>query len=85
MGSDVHCSQSGTEVEGRVAQKPVLSARTSSGPQNLNEIAEDNDFTVITTKKKRRKTKMKPTTTDIIMNTASPSSHIPKSRIFRSS
>jgi hypothetical protein len=41
-------------------QKPKLSARASSEPPNLDEIAVDNDFAVITTKKKQRKTKMKP-------------------------
>jgi hypothetical protein len=34
-------------------QKPASSARAASEPPNLDEIAEDNDFTVITIKIKK--------------------------------
>jgi hypothetical protein len=52
------------------AQKPALSARDSSDPPNLDEMAEDNDFTVITTKKKESDTKIKPNITETVINTA---------------
>jgi hypothetical protein len=38
-------------------QKPALSARAASEPPNLDEIAEDNECTVITAIKSQNKTK----------------------------
>jgi hypothetical protein len=61
VAADVHCSQGGTKAVGQGMQKPTLSARSSSEPPNLDEIAEDNDFTVMNTKKRQSKTKIKPT------------------------
>jgi hypothetical protein len=58
VAADVHCSQSGTKVARQVMQKPTLSAKASSEPPNLDEIAEDNGFTVITTKNDKEKQKL---------------------------
>jgi hypothetical protein len=61
VAADVHCSQGRTKAVRQGAQKPVVSARASSKPPNLADIAEINDFTVITTTKRESKTKVKPT------------------------
>jgi hypothetical protein len=66
-------------------QKPALSARASSEPPNLDEIAEDNDFTVITTKKGQSKTKVKPTASETAISTALPFSSSPESHVSGSS
>jgi hypothetical protein len=58
VAADVHCSQDGTTAVRQGMQKPALSARAASEPPNPDEIAEDNDFTVITTKKGQSKTKL---------------------------
>jgi hypothetical protein len=58
VAADVHCSQGGTKSARQGMQKPTLSARTSSEPPNLDEIAVDNDFTVVTTKRKQSKPKI---------------------------
>jgi hypothetical protein len=63
------------------AQKPALSARASSEPPNLDEIAEDNHFTVITSRKKQRKMKIKPTITDTANNKVLPSSSTPENKV----
>jgi hypothetical protein len=47
----VHCSERGTKFA-RAAQTPALSARTSSKPPNLDEIAVDNDYSVLTIERK---------------------------------
>jgi hypothetical protein len=52
VAADVHCYQDGTNVARQGAQKPALSTRASSEPPNLDEIAGDNGFDVITTKTK---------------------------------
>jgi hypothetical protein len=72
----------GTKTERQSVQKLHVSARASSEPPNFNEIAEDDDFTVITSKKKQPKSKsnLKPTITDAAINTALPSSPAPESR-----
>jgi hypothetical protein len=79
--ANVHCSQGGTKAARQVMQKPTLSARASSEPPNLYKIAVDNDFTVITTKKKQSKTKIKPTISETATNTALPSSPTPESHL----
>jgi hypothetical protein len=56
VAADVHCSQDGTKSVRQGAQKPALSARASSELPNRDEIVEDNDFTVLTTKKRQSKT-----------------------------
>jgi hypothetical protein len=57
----VHCSQGGTKAVREGSQKPALPARDVSEPPNLDETGEDNDFTVIATKKRQNKTKVNPT------------------------
>jgi hypothetical protein len=49
VAADVQYSQGGAKAVRQGAQKPALSARISSEPPNVNETAEDNDFTVIAT------------------------------------
>jgi hypothetical protein len=51
LAADVHCSQGGTKAVRQGAKKTELSARAYSEPSNLDEIAKDNDFIVITTKR----------------------------------
>jgi hypothetical protein len=82
VAADVHCSQVGTKTARQGSQKPALSARASSEPPNLDEIAEDNDFTVIIIKKKQNKTKIKSTLTETAINTALPFSPAPDSRFW---
>jgi hypothetical protein len=84
VAAGVHCSRDGTEIARQGAHKPALSARASYEPPNLDEIAEDNDFTVITTKQKQSEAKIKPTITETAINTAllsspTPESHVPGS------
>jgi hypothetical protein len=81
VAADVHCSQGGTKAVRQGMQKPALSARAASEPLNLDEIAEDNDFTVITAKKRQGKAKVKPTVSETAINTALPSSPTPESHI----
>jgi hypothetical protein len=71
--------QGGTKSERQSVQKPTVSAKASSEPPNYNETAEDNDFTVITSRKKQSKTKLMTTITDTAINTALPSSPTPES------
>ncbi|PNF32199.1 hypothetical protein B7P43_G00735, partial [Cryptotermes secundus] len=85
VAADVHCSQGGTKAVRQGAQKPALSARASSEPPNPDEIAEDNDFTVITPKKRKNKAKVNPPITEAAINTALPSSPAPESRVAGSS
>jgi hypothetical protein len=66
-------------------QKLALSAGTSSGPTSLDEIAEFNDFTVITSKKKQSKIKIKPIIKETANNTALPSSPTLESHVSASS
>jgi hypothetical protein len=51
VAADVHFSHDGTKAVRPDMQKPALSARAASEPPNPDEIAVDNGFTVITTKK----------------------------------
>jgi hypothetical protein len=62
-----------------------LSARASTERPDLDEIAEDNDFAVITTKKKQSKTKIKLTIIEAAINTALPSAPSPESHVPGSS
>jgi hypothetical protein len=56
------------------AQKAALFSGAPADPPNADEIKEDDDFTVIKTKKKPSKPKATPTVTDTAMNTALPTS-----------
>ncbi|PNF15237.1 hypothetical protein B7P43_G13027 [Cryptotermes secundus] len=94
VAADVHCSQGRNKAEARRAVKEVelptktsqrvWNGKTSERP-NPGEIAENNDFTVITPKKRQNKTKVMPTTTETAINTALPSSLTPESRVSGSS
>jgi hypothetical protein len=66
VAADQHCSRGGT--------KPASSSRVPADPPNADEIAEDDDFTVIKAKRKPSKPKATPTATETAMNTALPSS-----------
>jgi hypothetical protein len=60
VAADVHCSQGGTKAASQGMQKPASSARASSEPPNLYEIAVDNGFTtllLLPPKKKQNKNK----------------------------
>jgi hypothetical protein len=79
VAADVHFSQGGTKPARQGMQKPALSVRAASEPPNPDDIAEDNDFAVITVKKRQSKTKIKPTISEAAINTALPSSPTPES------
>jgi hypothetical protein len=74
VAADVDCSQGGTKAARLGAQKPASSSEAPADPPNVDEIAEDDDFTVIKAKKKPSKPKATPTVTETAMNTALPSS-----------
>jgi hypothetical protein len=74
VAADVHFSHGGTKAVRQGMWKPALSAKAASEPTNLDEIAVDNGFTVITAKKRQNKTKIKPTTSETAINTALPPS-----------
>jgi hypothetical protein len=76
--ADVRCSQGGTKAKKLGAQKPASSSAASTGPRNIDEIAEADDFTVVTTKKKLRKSKATPAVTETAMNTHFPPSPSPE-------
>jgi hypothetical protein len=78
MAADAHCSRGEIEAARQGAQKPALSARASSESPDLYDIAEDNDFTDITTK-------IKPTISETAINTALSSSPTPESHAYGSS
>jgi hypothetical protein len=78
-------SPDGTTVARQDAQKPALPARASSEPLDLEEIAEDSDFTVSTTKGNQSKTEIKPNITETAINTALPFSPTPESHVSGSS
>jgi hypothetical protein len=85
VAADVHCSQGGTKASMQGMQKPTLPTGAFSEPPNLDDIAVDNDFTVITTKKKQSKAKIKPTISETANNNALPSSPTPESHVSGSS
>jgi hypothetical protein len=68
----LHCSQNWTTVAKQGAQKPALPANVSSEPLDLDEIAEDSDFTVSTTKGNQSKIEIKPNITETAINTGLP-------------
>jgi hypothetical protein len=67
--ADVHCSQGETKATKLGAQKPSSSIAAPTDPPNMDEIAEADDFTVVTTKKKLSKSKATPAVTETAMNT----------------
>jgi hypothetical protein len=62
--AEVHCSQGGIKATKLGAQKPASSTAPSTDPPNMDEIAEADDFTVVTTKQKPRKSKANPAITN---------------------
>jgi hypothetical protein len=72
--ADVICSQGRTKAARLRAQKPASSSGVPTDPPNVDEIAVDDDFTVIKTKKKPTIPKATPTVTETSINTALPSS-----------
>jgi hypothetical protein len=70
VAAEVHCSQSGIRIAGKSAENPAVSTRAPSGPLNLEQISEDNDFTVITSKREQRKNKLERTITEAAFNIA---------------
>jgi hypothetical protein len=78
--ADVHCTQGGTIAPRLRVQKPVSSSGVPAEPPNVDEIAVDDDFTVIKTKKKPTKRKATPIITEKGINTPLPSSPTPKNK-----
>jgi hypothetical protein len=78
--AEVHCSQGGTKVTKMGAQKPASSTAPSTDHPNMDEIevAEVDDFTVVTAKKKPRKSKANPAITHTALNTPLPPSPNPE-------
>jgi hypothetical protein len=83
--ADVHCSQGGTIAPTLRTQKPVSPSGVPAEPSNLDEIAVDDNFTVIKTKKKPTNPKTTPTITETAINTALPSSPTPQNQELGSS
>jgi hypothetical protein len=78
MVADVHYSQVGTKATKLVTQKAASSIAASTDPPNMDEIVEAEDFTVVTNKKKLRKSKATPDVTETAMNTPLPPSPSPE-------
>jgi hypothetical protein len=55
---------------GQSVQKPTVSARASSEPLDFNEIGEDDDFTVITSRREQTEINLKPIITEAAINIA---------------
>jgi hypothetical protein len=53
VASQIHCSEGRTKTVRQSVQKYTVSARAPSEPLDFNKIGEDDDFTVITSKKKQ--------------------------------
>jgi hypothetical protein len=66
--AEVHCSQGGTKATKLDAQKPASSTAPLNNPPNMDEIAEADDFTVVSAKKKLRKSKANPAITQTALN-----------------
>jgi hypothetical protein len=58
VAADVHCSQGGTKAVKLGAQKPASSSVVPADPLNVDDITEDDDFTVIKAKKKSNNKKL---------------------------
>jgi hypothetical protein len=79
--AEVHSSQGGTTATRQGAQKPASSAGAPAEQPSLDVIEEDDDFTVITPKQKRRKPKATATISEAAITTALPSTPTPVNRV----
>jgi hypothetical protein len=79
--AEVHCSQGGTTATRQGAQKPASSAGAPAEQQSLDVIQEEDDFTVITPKQKRKKLKATVTISEAAINTALPSTSTPETQV----